>query len=353
MLPDRLDEFLAADFARIGAGPIDRCMKLDGQRLFLTGATGFFGKNILSLLSHLERRGAVFRVTALSRSPERFLADEPWCRELGWLDWMKGDVGDPWPAGGNHDLMLHAATETKADAHRDRVSLFEQMLTATRNALTFAASHGVRRLLLTGSGAQYGAIPSGDSAGVAESSRIACDSTLPGSAYGEGKRASEMLAAIHGESRGFDVVNTRCFAFVGPGLPLDGHFAVGNFLKNALDGKPITLATRGEAVRSYLYGADLAVWLLVLLLEAGNRSIFNVGSDRAVRISDLASRIRDVVNPGVPVVPGTRPSDGERDFYVPSIARARALGLDAWTELDQAISRTASWHRKALSREAH
>ena len=347
------EEFLAEDFVRIGAPVLGRCLRLDGRSVYLSGATGFFGKSILSLLVHLRRMGASIRVTALSRSPAKFLDAHPWCRDLPWLDWHHGDAQDRWPGEGTYDYVLHAATNTAADAHVDKVRMFDQIVAGTRNALEFAATHGVRRVLLCGSGAQYGAIPEGLAYGIPESSLLACDATLPGSAYGEAKRVSEVLAALKGVLHGIEIVNARCFAFVGPGLPLDGHFAIGNFIRDAIDGVPIQLATRGEALRSYLYSADLAVWLLVMLLEAANGSAINVGSDCAVRILDLAKRVRDVANPHLEVRAGTASSAGERRFYLPCIARAKSHGLDVWTDLDQAIARTALWHRAAIRGVAH
>lgn len=343
------DEFLASDFAVVGPALIERCMKMQGRRLYLSGATGFFGKNLLSLLAYLARRGATFGVTALSRSPERFLVEQPWCRSLPWLDWQTGDVGNPWPGEGRYDYVIHAATETAADFHRDKLNVFEQILAGTRNSMAFAAAHGVRRVLLTGSGAQYGAIPAEFAAGVPESSPNACDPSRPNSAYGEAKRASEMLAALYGQKHGIDIINTRCFAFVGPGLPLEAHFAIGNFIGDALRGTPIQLATSGDALRSYLYGADLAVWLLLLLIEADNGSVVNVGSGYAISILDLAGRVRDVVSPRLQVRPGETVAGSERNYYVPRVARAKALGLDVWTDLDRAIERTALWHRTRAS----
>jgi nucleoside-diphosphate-sugar epimerase len=340
-----LHEFLATDFARLDEDLMRRCMKIDGQRLYLSGATGFFGKNMLALLAHLRGRGASFEVTALSRSPQRFLVEQPWCSAQHWLDVREGDVLESWPADGRYDLLLHAAIDTDAATRPDKLRVFERIVAATRSALAFAATHGVRRVLLPGSGAQYGAIPQQHSGGVPESNAIACDPVNPGSAYGEGKRVSELLAALHAERHGFAVVNTRCFAFVGPGLPLDGHFAIGNFLRDALVGQRIQLQSGGDATRSYLYGADLAVWLLLLLLEAPHGTTVNVGSDQGIRILELANRVRDLVNPSVSIESGCADSDETRHWYLPSIRLARTLGLDAWTDLDQAIIRTAAWHR--------
>jgi nucleoside-diphosphate-sugar epimerase len=342
--------FLAEDFARMDAVLLDRCGRLHGKRLYLSGATGFFGKNLLALFSFLGARGASFEVHALSRSPDRFLAAQPWCRSQPWLRWVEGDARETWRAEGTFDLVLHAATDTAAAAHRDKLAMFDGVIAATRNALEFAVRHGADRLLLCGSGAQYGAIAA--QAYAEESSNGACDPTVPSSAYGEAKRVSEMLAALHAERHGFAVVNTRSFAFVGPGLPLDGHFAIGNFIGAALAGGAIKLSSTGDALRSYLYGADLAVWLVILLLEAPGGSTINVGSDHALTILELAGRVRDLVNAGAAVEPGTVSGGGERSFYVPRIERARAMGLDVFTDLDQAIHRTAKWHRLERARNS-
>lgn len=340
-----LDRFLAEDFARIGAAALDRCRALAGQRLYLSGATGFFGRSLLALLAHLHARGVEFQATALSRSPERFVAQNPWCAAQHWLEWRRGDAALDWPGDGHYDLLLHAATETRAEAHFDKAEVFDGIVAVTRRALAFAEDHGVRRLLLTGSGAEYGAIAPDAGGGVPDGSALACDPALASSAYGEGKRVSELLAALHAERHGTAIVNTRCFAFVGPGLDLDGHFAIGNFLRDALRRRELRLASAGAAARSYLYSADLAVWLLLLLLEAPAGSTVNVGSDQAVCILDLARRVVDVVAPGLGVHAGPAGAATERHYYVPSVARARALGLDVWTGLDLAIARTAQWHR--------
>ena len=88
-----MHEFLATDFARLDADLLRRCMRIDGERLYLAGASGFFGKNLLALLAFLRSQGALFEVTALSRAPERLFAEHPWCN-APWIDWQRGDALD-------------------------------------------------------------------------------------------------------------------------------------------------------------------------------------------------------------------------------------------------------------------
>jgi dTDP-glucose 4,6-dehydratase len=347
----RLHDFLAADFPRFNRRVLDGCTEIEGKRLYLSGATGFFGKNLLAFFSYLRGQGVSFEVTALSREPELFLAKESWCREQTWLKWLAGDAREQWPGEGHYDLLLHAATDTAASAHTNKLNMFEGIVAGTRRALEFASNRCVRRILLCGSGAQYGAIAPLDSNGIPETDNAACDSTKSTSAYGEAKRASETLGALYAERHQLKVINTRCFAFVGPGLPLDGHFVVGNCLRAALAQQPIQLLSAGEALRSYMYGADLAVWLVFLLLKAPAGATVNVGSDKAITVLDLARQVASIGGSDICVKTGNGPIDEERRFYVPGISYARSLGLDVWTDLDRAITRTANWHRLGLAAE--
>ena len=73
-------DFLAEDFERLSAAAPR--LALDGQRLMISGATGFFGKNLLALLAWMHDRGQRFEVVGLSRDPQRFFALEAWAARL-------------------------------------------------------------------------------------------------------------------------------------------------------------------------------------------------------------------------------------------------------------------------------
>lgn len=310
---------------------------LNGKTLFLTGGTGFFGKCLLDLITCLNKVDIKLSVSLLSRDPSRFLTNYPYYANLTWLKFTSGDIRNFNCPKDSFDLLIHAAADTTPSYQSDGWRIFDDLVLGVRHVLDCARATGVRRALLVSSGAVYGTqLP--DCERVPESARWACDPLSPGSAYGEGKRAMELLGALATRDGGPACVMARCFAFVGPGLPLDGHFAIGNFIRDAQERPRIEIAGDGRAVRSYLYAADLAVWLLTLLLQGEPGTAYNVGSDQAIDITTLAYRVRDLLAPGKPILIKGQPDASPRSRYVPDISRARnELGLKVWTRLDDAI----------------
>lgn len=320
--------------------------ELAGQRLFITGGTGFFGLWLLTALRALNAQGMAVQACVLSRDPARFLARHPQFEHQDWLGFTQGDVRDfSFPVGA-FDLLLHAATETSMAVHAQPRRMLEDIVLGTQRVLEFARQAGVRRALLVSSGAVYGTQPAALTHQPDESA-LACNPLLPSSAYGEGKRVMELLGAISQQESGMTCVVARCFAFAGPGLPLDAHFAIGNFLRDALAGKTITVNGDGTPMRSYLYGADLALWLLKLLTAGEAGLAYNVGSDQALSVAELAHRVRGLVAPRVEVkvLQACTSPPAQRQRYVPAIERARRLGLEPWTPLDEAIGLSAAYWR--------
>ena len=248
---------------------------------------------------------------------------------------------------GGIDFVVHAATETVGPPGTyDPVHKFDSDVRGTERVLATARARGARRLLFTSSGAAYGPQPP-DVPFLTEEYPGAPDPTDPTTAYGQAKRASEFVCAAAGASGEIDVVIARCFAFAGPYLPVNSNYAFGNFIRDALAGGPVVIAGDGTARRSYLYTADLSIWLWTLLMKGRSGRLYNVGSDADVSIETLARTIVRIVAPGADVEilgraqVGTPPSR-----YVPSIDRAQTeLGLAPIVPLTEAIERTAAWHR--------
>jgi nucleoside-diphosphate-sugar epimerase len=320
-------------------------LMLKNQRVFLTGGTGFFGKSILESIKWAnEFKGANISVVVLSRSISKFKLANPVLSSHNAFSFVQGDVRDFQFPFGNFDYIIHAATD--ADVRLNRESpreMLDVLIRGTERVLEFARLCSPKRLLLTSSGAVYGVQPF-ELSRLPESFAGAPATTSFGSAYGEGKRVSELMAVLAGQEKDFDVCIARCFSFIGPYLPLDSTYAAGNFIRDGLRGGPIVVQGDGTSVRSYLYSSDLVAWLLTLLVSGASGQVFNVGSDEEVSVAELASLIADEFG-GLGVVIGGG-SEGAATRYVPSVLKAeKALNLQPWTSLRASIRKTIAWHQ--------
>jgi dTDP-glucose 4,6-dehydratase len=326
--------------------------ELRGARLFITGGTGFFGKWLLETLAHARGELALdIEAVALTRDPLAFARAAPALACAPGITLHAGSVTDFAPPAGTFTHVIHAATPNSAVLNDTRPGeILTTIIDGTRRVLDFAQQKGVGALLFTSSGAVYGPsrTPQAEGAGqaFAETSRSAPDTMNTKNAYAEGKRVAELLCAIAADG-GLRAVVARCFAFVGPHLPLDAHFAVGNFIGNALRGESIVINGDGRAVRSYLHTADLAIALWTLLARGEAGTPYNVGSPQGVSIADLARTVAAVAAPATEIrVLGQ--SDGGMDYYVPDTARYDArFGAQTRIALAEAIRRTCDFHRRA------
>ena len=320
--------------------------KLAGKRLFMTGGTGFIGRWMLNALADANRRLDLgVELDVLTRDPDSFAKREPELSAAKGFRFLRGDVSSLSSSGLAYDYVLHAATDASAHLNEsDPLRMFDTIVEGTRRTLDFAVESKAQRVLFFSSGAVYGAQP-WEVTHVAEDYVGAPDLTTHRSAYGEGKRAAEMLCTIYGKQFGLDIANARIFALLGPLLSLDIHFAAGNFIRDAMAARKIVVQGAGTAVRSYLYAGDLTAWLWTILLKAPAGAIYNVGSEESVSIADLARRTEALLGaPGVEIL-GQRDPGWNPGRYVPSTRKVRdELGVTATVDLDEAIRRTARWN---------
>jgi dTDP-glucose 4,6-dehydratase len=228
---------------------------------------------------------------------------------------------------------------------------------------------GAKKFLLTSSGAVYGTQPASLER-TSEDFAGGPDLSHAGPAFEEGERKiashlekeksragaielhhlakgmSEILCARYAHERGIETKAARIYALVGPYMPLELHFAMGNFIRDALAGEPIKIKGDGTPYRSYLYAADLTIWLWTILLRGVSNRPYNVGSRKPVSIAQLAHAVSRALPGNVAVEIAQKPVPGQLPpRYVPENMRAQQeLGLREWTSLEEGIRRTAEWY---------
>jgi nucleoside-diphosphate-sugar epimerase len=338
---------LAADLDHILTHTDGLWDELRGQHIFITGGTGFFGCWLLESFAWAnDKLGLDASALVLTRNLDAFRKKAPHLASHPAIRFHSGDCKSFEFPTDKFSYVIHAATEAGTS---NPVTLFQADLQGTRRILDFSTACGARKLLFTSSGAIYGKQPS-ELTHIPEDYPGAPSPVDLSTAYGHSKRISEFLCVAHAQQHGLQATIGRCFAFVGPHLPLDANYAIGNFTRDALRGGVIQIKADGTPYRSYLYAADLAIWLWTLLFRGQSGKAYNVGSDAHLTIAELAHLVAEVVNPNAEVVIAQQPNPhNPTSRYVPSIRRARTeLGLEAWVDVRTGICRMAEWYQRQI-----
>ena len=326
-----VDELVLADFERLAA-----CVDLDQlshRHIFMTGCTGFVGYWLLMAIYYLNQQGSEIRVTGISREPEAFYLRHPALAGLDWLKLHQADVTTFELQQDAFDYIIHAATDTRPirlNAGNDMLGAAYQ---GTLRICRQAELSSVKAMLLVSSGAVY------------EKSQLPADAGKQAAGYNAytlAKQIMEQVAISHAQQANYQLTIARCFAFIGYLLP--EHLAISQFIRDARCFESIQIHGDGTPVRSYLYAADLAFWLLTILIKGQHCHAYDVGSDDARSIEEHAKLVRDLLAADKKLNKSVTDADavGTRHQYIPDISRAlEELGLDVWTDLETAVKQQA------------
>ena len=319
---------------------------LVNSNIVITGASGFIGKWLtfswLYARQKLDGKGKILlnsrNLTGLSKLCKSFEAG----REITYLESDIRTIAIPKTF--NPDFLVHAATPASAQLNKDDPSeMLSTIIDGQKQVLQQGMKSGVQNILFLSSGAVYGTQPP-DMRLIKETYVGGPSLSSVASAYHEGKRVAELLGNISAEHGSLRFTTGRLFAFLAPYLPLNTHFAAGNFMSNALENRNIEINSDGQSVRSYQYGTDLCVFLWALLNRGQSGEAYNVGSDEPILISDLAMQIKEIVNPNIDV--SFRKSDVKQisSRYVPDISKiTQNLKVQNRYGAADAIARTSAW----------
>ena len=339
-------KILREDFSLIVDTAPSDLNQIVNSELLITGASGFVGSWLVgSWLWARESLKGTGRLMLVCRNTESIKKQYASSISAGHLLVHASDVRSlHLPPKFKPQLVIHAATPARESLNVNQpLEMLNIIIDGQKKLLEISQEADVERFLFLSSGAVYGSIPLSlkhvpeDYLGAPHIG----DSAM---AYHEGKRVAELMGNICSQNGSLGFVSARLFAFLAPFLPIDEHFAAGNFIGNAIRNEDIIIKSGGGSVRSYQYGTDLATWLWALLVRGESGQSYNVGSDEGISIKGLAESICQVRGTGNSFRVLGEDTEENVTRYVPSTQKIMEnLGLRNQVDLRKAILKTLSF----------
>lgn len=316
--------------------------KLKNASIFITGGTGLFGKLFLDAFLFLNYKlNLNIKITVLTRNYESFIKKYKRYIDKN-IDFIIGDIRNFEIYNKNIDYCLHLAASVDPNLEKNNPNEMESVIVdGTKNLIKKLEKYSIKRLLFTSSGAVYGKQPDNIKY-MAEN--FECN---PNSIYGKSKLLAESILL----NNNINCVIARCYALVGPYLNLNIHYAIGNFISDCLHKKDIIIKGDGTPLRSYLYTADLVLWLLTILLKSENKEIYNVGSMKEISIYQLAKIISEQFEYKTNIKVLSKENIGiAPTMYMPDNRKIISmLGVKENYKIESMIKKTILWNKEEFN----
>lgn len=276
---------------------------LRGSRVFVTGATGLIGSQVVKTLLSLNRlHGFEIKVAALVRSEEKAKRVFPYASGRTDLELVFGDMGNPLEYEGEIDYIIHGASVTSSKFFvSNPVETIDIAVNGTKRVLELAKEKKVKGMVYLSSLEVYG-IPPAECETVSEKDYGYIDPLSVRSSYSEGKRMIECLCVSYAKEYGVPVKIARLSQTFGAGVEYQDGRVFAEFARAVIEKRDIVLHTEGKTVRSYCYTTDAVAAIFTILIKGGVSEAYNVTNmQTAVSIYEMAE-----------LVCGLRPETGIR-----------------------------------------
>jgi nucleoside-diphosphate-sugar epimerase len=339
--------FVEEDLARVVV-PMD-LSQLNNSSLLITGASGFMGIWLTELLTYLIKSQQLKLKLYLLATDFTFAKREaPHLYEPNeYLQVICDDVRSLHELPTDVEWIIHAAASPDLRVHNSQPIYASQTITQGTLTLLECVTRlpRLKGFLNISSGYVYGYYSTKEL--ITERNFDGFDPSVFSTAYLEAKRYAESLCTIFRNQFRLPIINARPFSFVGPYQSVDAPWAVNNFINDAVNNQPIRIQGDGTVVRSYMYGADMAWWLLNMLLRGESGRSYNLGSQKAITLKELAGKIRYLSGDKIEINYSRALLKSKPSVFVPSVELAQAdMGLKMQFDIDAALSRTIQWYAK-------
>lgn len=317
--------------------------RLKSSHILITGGTGFVGTWLIEMLNLLNKEFNLnIQVYVIARNePQNYSFN----RDTN-VHFIKLDIRNLKEIPSSINYIIHAAGSPDSREHvSNSIKTVETFYKGTQNILDIASRlPNLIKIIHFSSnkiyGSNYSTIPLEE-----KSSIIAGYSNQD--IYSESKRISETLCKAYISELGLPIIIVRPFAFIGPFQSLDKPWAINNFIRDAILGGPIRILGNELTTKSYMYGSDLANYVLNILALGKVGEVYNVGSSQPTTLLELAIKIKNIINSEIEIlIKSSKNNYSQTSFDVPQTSKIEnELQLISSFNIDDALKRTILWNK--------
>jgi nucleoside-diphosphate-sugar epimerase len=342
---------IKADCRASLSGYIPSLEVLRGQSILVTGGTGFIGKWLTEVISVLnEEESFGIKLYLLARDMEDYRAEVPHLAGLKYVTLIEQDIRNISMLPEDVRWIIHAAGSPDNRTHvSNPLKTIETFYKGTQALLDACLRlPGLNKFVHLSSNTVYGHPLQSSPQGIKETEIGISDSNTVNAAYSEAKRMAETVCAIYRNQQKLPVVITRPFSFIGPYQNLEKPWAINNFIRDSILNGPIRILGNENTVRSYLYGSDVACWLLMALAKGKTAATYNIGGDEPISLKELTGKITSNFHNKIDVlVKYSKAYPAHSSISIPdTTAIKKDIGVKQQISFETALKKTIDWYKK-------
>lgn len=334
----------------------ERLEALKGQSILVTGGTGFVGKWIAETVAYLNAEHDFgISLHLLARNTTNFQNEVPHLAKLPFIYLIDQDVRNVSDLPEDVSWVIHAAASPDNREHSTEPLRTIDTIYRGTAALLDACMRlpNLNKFVYLSSNNIYGNTQE-DKQKISENDMGLLSCNTVHASYSEAKRLAETVCASYRSQQRLPIVILRPFAFLGPYQGLEKPWALNNFIRDGILGSPIRILGDENTVRSFLYASDMAYWILAVLAGAINNYTYNLGSDDAVTLKNLAEKIASVFhNKPEIIVKSSRDFQQTSKVSVPDISSiVKDFGVRQTVDFDTALLKTINWYQSVNNKNS-
>jgi len=339
-------DFLNKDCEDAASWSLRMLDELKNQKIFVAGGTGFLGSWIAEFITFLnDNHQFNTSLLILARNTAAFKGEKKHLANRRDIQFISRDIRNINELPLDISYIIHAAASPDNRNHvSNPIETIATITKGTDNLIDSAFKlPNLKKFLYLSSGQVYGASLAKKEL-ISESDFGPLDCNKITAIYPEAKRLAEATCCAYSSQYKLPIVIARPFSFIGPYQSLSKPWAINNFINDALNNKTIRIIGNGMPIRSYMYPADLVVWILKILVSGKINNAYNVGSPLGISLKDVAEKIVNVAQKNVKI--DIKFNNNDSSIYIPDISLCENdLGLKINYDVEDTIRRSIAWFK--------